>query len=63
MSALKARALRNTAGVYVNAVDVVPEQEKKRNPKLSENHKFVEQAIEDVRRTFFHIRHPTRDPL
>ena len=70
MSALNARALRNTAEVYVNAVDVEPEQEKKqRNPKLSENHKFVEQAIEqeekvvEVGRTPFHVRHPTRDPL
>jgi hypothetical protein len=54
---------------YVNAVDVVPEQEKKRNPKLSENHKLMEQAIEqedkevDVGRTVFHVRHRRRDPF
>ena len=41
MSALNARAYRNAAGVYVNAVDVEPEHMKKRNPKLSENHKLM----------------------
>ena len=45
------------------------EHKKKRNPKLLENHKLMEQAIEqedkevEVGRTFFHIVHPTRDPL
>ena len=69
MSVLNALALRNTVGVYVNAVDVEPEQEKKRNPKLSENHKLGEQAIEQedkevkVERTSKHAHHLTCDPL
>jgi hypothetical protein len=34
MSALNAAAFQNAVGVHVNAVDVEPEQEKKRNPKI-----------------------------
>ena len=42
---------------------------KKRNPKLLENHKLMEQAIEqednqvEVGRTHKHGRHRSRDPL
>ena len=39
MSALNAAAYLNAVGVYVNAVAVEPKHKKKRNPKLSENHK------------------------
>jgi len=63
MSALNAPATMNAVGVYVNAVDVEPVQRKKENPKLSENHKLMAQAIEqedkevEVGRTFFQTRH------
>ena len=46
-----------------------PNTQKKENPKLLENHKLMEQAIEqedrevDVGRTSFHVRHMTRVPL
>jgi len=46
-----------------------PEHKKKRNPKLLENDKLMEKAIEqedkevDVERTANHGRHLTRDPL
>ena len=45
------------------------EHKKKRNPKLLENHKLMEQAIEqegkevEVGRTVFHARHPSCVPL
>ena len=70
MSALNASALANTAGVHVNAVAVGPEQEKKENPKLSENHKssWNKQLNKKTRegevgRTVCHVRHPSRVPL
>jgi hypothetical protein len=46
MSALNAAARENTVGAYVNAVAVEPEHKKKRNPKLLENRKLMEQEIE-----------------
>ena len=48
---------------------MLTETRKKRNPKLSENHKLMEQAIEqedkevEVGRTMIHGRHPSRVPL
>ena len=69
MSTLNAAASANAVGVHVNAVAVEPEHKKKRNPKLSENHKLMEQAIEqedkevEVGRTPFHGRHLSRVPL
>jgi len=69
MSALNAAAPLNAVGAYANAVDVEPEHMKKRNPKLLENHKLMEQAIEqedkevDVGRTVFHVCHRRRDPF
>ena len=69
ISALNATALPNAVGVYVNAVDVEPKQEKNRNPKLLENHTLIEQTIEqedkevDVGHTGLHGRHPSRVPL
>ena len=70
MSALNAAAPLNAVGVHVNAVAVEPEHKKKRNPKLSENHKkLMEQAIEqvdeevEVGRTAVHGRHPSCVPL
>ena len=46
-----------------------PKTRKKETQKLSENHKLMEQAIEqedkevEVGHTAFHVRHPSRDPL
>jgi len=67
MSALNAKAYSNAVGVCVNAVAVEPNKKEKKPPKLSENHKFVEQSIEqedeEVGRTLLHVRHPSRVPL
>jgi hypothetical protein len=70
MSALNAAALKNAVGVHMSMQLMLnPNTEKKRDPKLLENHKFMEQAIEqedkevDVGRTCNHGRHPSRVPL
>jgi hypothetical protein len=69
MSALNAVAPENAVGVYVNAVDVEPEQEKKkpkivREPQSSWNKQLNMKTKEvDVGRTGLHGRHLTHVPL
>ena len=69
MSALNAAASANAVGVHVNAVDVEPEQEKKKPKIVREPQVHMEQTIEqedkgmEVGRTLRQARHLGHNPI